>query len=139
MLYKVDRMSMKNGLEVRVPYLDHELVDFVFSLPSEWKLKGGRRKSILRDALKDQVPDKISNRKKKGFEVPLKQWLNGPLKQDVDEVLNAKTIGEQKVLNYATVKNIIDKSRGANPGNAPYLVWALLVFQYWMNTYKPHC
>lgn len=137
MLYKVDRTSMLNGLEVRVPFLDHELVDLVFSLPSEWKLKNGRRKALLKDAFRDTLPNELIKRRKKGFEVPLKQWLNGSLSTLVDELLNEKTINEQEVLNYATVKGIIEKSRSNQVGNSSYLVWSLLVFQSWMNKYNP--
>lgn len=138
MLYKVDRTSMLNGLEVRVPFLDHDLVDFVFSLPSEWKLKGGRRKAILRDAFKNDIPSSLKNRKKRGFEVPLQHWLNSSLKNLVDELLNEKSINEQEVLNYSAVRNCIEKSRSVNPGDSTYQVWSLLVFQTWMNKYKPN-
>jgi len=137
MLYKVDRMSMMNGLEVRVPYLDHELVDFVFSLPSEWKLRNGRRKSLLRDAYRDVLPKQLLQRKKRGFEVPLGEWLKGPLSGMVNELLSKTNIEDQGVLNHQKVKSIIDRSRTNNPGNASYLVWSMLVFQKWMNKYNP--
>ena len=137
MLYKVDRMSMMNGLEVRVPYLDHELVDFVFSLPSEWKLRNGKRKSLLRDAYREILPKQVLQRKKRGFEVPLSEWLKGPLSGMVDELLSKNNIEDQGVLNYQKVKTIIEGSRTNNPGNTSYLVWSMVVFQKWMNKYNP--
>lgn len=137
MLYKVDRTSMLNGLEVRVPFLDHELVDFVFSLPSEWKLRNGNRKSLLKDAYKDSIPKQIIQGKKKGFEVPIGDWFKGPLKGKIDELLSKKAIDEQGILNYQMVKNIIDRSRSTNPGDSNYLIWSMLLFQQWITKYNP--
>lgn len=137
MLYKVDRMSMMNGLEVRVPYLDHELVDFVFSLPSNWKLRNGNRKSLLKDAYRDAIPKQILQRKKRGFEVPLGDWLKGPLSGMVNELLSKNAIEDHGVLNYKKVESIIGRSRSKDPGDASYLVWSMLVFQKWMNKYNP--
>ena len=137
MLYKVDRMSMLNGLEVRVPFLDHELVDFVFSLPSEWKLRNGNRKSLLKDAYKDSIPKQIIQRKKKGFEVPLGDWFKGPLEEKIDVLLSKRAINDIGILNYEKVKGIIDRSRSNNPGDSNYLIWSMLVFQQWMAKYNP--
>lgn len=137
MLYKVDRTSMYHGLEVRLPFLDHNLVDFVFSLPSEWKLKNGKRKALLRSGFKGQLPKEIRNRKKRGFEVPIADWLKGPLKERVNSDLNEELIRDQGILNYSYVEEVIKRSRQNNSGNAPYLVWALLVFQNWVNKYNP--
>jgi asparagine synthase (glutamine-hydrolysing) len=138
MLYKVDRMSMAHGLEVRVPFLDHELADFVFALPSEWKLKNGSRKFLLKESFKSDLSKELLKRRKRGFEVPLANWLKGPLSSLIDEVLNENTIREQGILNAEMVKKTIQKARTTQAGNSPYLVWSLLVFQQWMNQYKPH-
>jgi asparagine synthase (glutamine-hydrolysing) len=128
---------MLNGLEVRVPFLDHELVDFVFSLPSEWKLRNGNRKSLLKDAYKDSIPKQIIQRKKKGFEVPLGDWFKGPLKGKIDDLLSKRAINDIGILNYEKVKGIIDRSRSNNPGDSNYLIWSMLVFQQWMAKYNP--
>ena len=137
MLHKVDRSSMLNGLEVRVPYLDHDLVDFVFSLPSEWKLKNGKRKSLLREAYDGKIPNEILNRSKKGFEVPVYDWLRGPFIDRVDSILNKERIMDEGIINYSKVASIIQQSRSTKPGNTPYLVWSLLVFQSWVNNFNP--
>jgi asparagine synthase (glutamine-hydrolysing) len=137
MLYKVDRSSMLHSLEVRVPFLDHELVDYVFSLPSEWKLKGGMRKAILKDAFQTQLSKELIARNKKGFEVPIWDWLRGPLKDKVDAVLNEEVIRSQGVLNYSKVQLLLKQSRSEKPGNTPYLIWAIFVFQQWMNKINP--
>jgi asparagine synthase (glutamine-hydrolysing) len=137
MLYKADRSSMHHGLEVRLPFLDHHLVDFVFSLPSEWKLKNGERKSLLKESYKNQLPNELLHRKKRGFEVPLYHWLKGPLKEKVDRELNEEIIREQGILNYSAVNKIILRSRSHEPGDSPALVWAILVFQSWLKKYNP--
>ena len=78
-LTKVDRASMAHGLEVRPPLLDDALVDFAFSLPSRFKLRGRRGKYLLKRAARGQIPDAIIDRPKKGFAIPLAAWLRGPL------------------------------------------------------------
>lgn len=80
MLTKVDLMSMANGLEVRSPFLDYEVVDFLFTLPDKYKINSNLRKSVLQDAYRDQLPDELYNRPKKGFEVPLLKWFQNEMK-----------------------------------------------------------
>jgi asparagine synthase (glutamine-hydrolysing) len=86
-LVKVDRASMSPALEVRVPFLDNEMVRFANSLPSELKLGGGQSKRLLRQWLNGRVPEEIWRRPKKGFGVPLGQWFRGPLRPMLDDVL----------------------------------------------------
>jgi asparagine synthase (glutamine-hydrolysing) len=71
MLTKVDSMSMANSLEVRVPFLDHEIVDFAMNLPDSFKINEHSQKRILQDTFRNDLPDELYNRSKKGFEVPL--------------------------------------------------------------------
>jgi asparagine synthase (glutamine-hydrolysing) len=86
-LTKVDRMSMAVGLEARVPFLDHELVEAVMALPEEWKLRGRTTKWILREAMRDVLPPSVLSRPKEGFSIPMKNWLRGPLRPMMDELL----------------------------------------------------
>ena len=86
-LTKVDRTSMAVGLEARVPFLDHEFVESVMALPAEWKLRGRTTKWILREAMADVLPSRILGRSKEGFSIPLKNWLRGPLRPMMDELL----------------------------------------------------
>ena len=76
---KGGRASMACSLEVRAPFLDHELVEFVMGLPSRWKLKGFTSKYILKKAMGNWLPDEVINRPKKGFGVPIAKWVKGPL------------------------------------------------------------
>ncbi len=137
MLTKADRMSMQYGLEVRTPFLDHYLVDFVFSLPAKWKLKGGIRKNLLKEAFKNELPDYIVNRKKKGFEVPMWAWLNGPLKDIMLTLLSDEQLNKTGLFNKQKVNALIDQTFSKEPGDAPATIWALMVFQVWFNKYKP--
>ena len=79
-LHKVDRAAMAVSLETRVPFLDHNIVEFVMSLPMEFKLKNGKGKHLLREVLYKHVPKEIMERPKMGFTVPLGEWLRGPLR-----------------------------------------------------------
>ncbi len=81
MLVKVDRMSMAHGLEVRCPMLDHRVVEAAFAMPAAYKLQAGRGKAVLRDAFADMLPDEVFDRPKRGFEIPIAQWLTGPLRE----------------------------------------------------------
>src|SRR3989338_2778743 len=83
LLAKVDRMSMAHGLEVRVPFLDHAIVEFAAGLPAALSLRGGRTKTVARRALQGLVPPDILGRPKKGFGMPIAEWLRGSLRPRV--------------------------------------------------------
>ncbi|MEE4176841.1 MAG: asparagine synthase (glutamine-hydrolyzing) [Bacteroides sp.] len=132
MLTKVDMMSMANSLEVRVPFLDHEFVDFVFSLPEAYKIDRNARKKILREAFRDELPPELFNRNKQGFEVPLLRWFRNELKSLIeDDLLAEPLIIEQGIFNLQEVQRLIQQLNSRNPGDAPARLWGLLVFQYW--------
>jgi len=136
MLTKVDRMSMANGLEVRVPFLDHEVVEFAFSLPVDSKINSQIRKRILQDAYRDILPDKLYNRPKKGFEVPLLKWFRNEMKSlIVHDLLEENFIKEQGIFNPKTVKQLTHKLFSSNPGDVHARIWALIVFQWWWKKY----
>jgi asparagine synthase (glutamine-hydrolysing) len=131
MLVKVDRMSMLNSLEVRSPFLDHELVEYVMSLPSEYKINRHERKRILKDACRDLLPPEIFTRKKQGFEVPLLKWFRGDLRGMIDELLDEKFLKEQNLFNPEEVKNIRKQLHSSDPGDSAARIWGLIVFQSW--------
>ena len=91
-LMKVDRMSMAHSLEVRAPFLDHRLVDFLTALPARMKLRRLTTKYLLRKTMRSRLPESILSRPKKGFGMPIAEWLKGPLRKLAEEVLAA---GEQ--------------------------------------------
>lgn len=136
MLTKVDMMSMANSLEVRVPFLDVDVVNFVFSLPEVFKINGQIRKRILQDAFRDVLPPELYNRAKKGFEVPLLKWLRTEMKSTIeDDLLARKRIEEQGIFSYEAVDALKKKLFSSNPGDAHARVWGLVVFQWWMKKY----
>jgi asparagine synthase (glutamine-hydrolysing) len=132
MLTKVDLMSMANGLEVRVPFLDFEVVNFIFSLPSDFKINKNLRKRVLQDAFKDILPTQLYNRPKKGFEVPLLKWFQREMKSlIVDDLLSEKFITEQGIFNYSEISKLKVQLFSSNPGDVHARIWGLIVFQWW--------
>jgi asparagine synthase (glutamine-hydrolysing) len=136
MLTKVDLMSMANGLEVRTPFLDYELVNFTFSLPSNFKINNKLRKRILQDAFKDLLPQELYNRPKKGFEVPLLKWFRREMKSlIIDDLLSQKFIEEQAIFSYPEIEKIKQQLFSSNPGDVHARIWGLIVFQWWWKKY----
>ncbi|HLP10979.1 MAG TPA: asparagine synthase (glutamine-hydrolyzing) [Flavobacteriales bacterium] len=130
MLYKVDTASMYNSMEIRSPFLDHELIEYAFTLPGELKIKNGNKKHLLKTTFKDLLPPAIINKPKHGFEVPLQQWLNGPLKTTVNEMLGDKFIKEQGIFNAEKVAVLLKKLYSSSPGDSASTVWTMLNFQH---------
>ncbi len=124
-----DRNSMAFSIESRVPFLDHRLVEFVFSLSDDDKIDNGITKKILRRSLSSILPEKISSRKdKKGFVTPGEiKWLRGPLKHLVDD-----SFSNLDFLNMKKIQPILEGFRKGDNRNAN-LVWRICVLNYWMN------
>lgn len=136
MLVKVDLMSMANSLEVRSPFLDHEVVEFAFSLPTNYKIDGGVQKKIVKDSFKKYLPPELYNRPKHGFEIPLLDWFRKELRSLItDDLLKDSFIEEQGIFNVDTVKQLKTKLFSHNPGDAHATTWALIVFQSWWKNY----
>ncbi|MEP6736065.1 MAG: asparagine synthase (glutamine-hydrolyzing) [Chryseolinea sp.] len=136
MLTKVDMMSMANGLEVRVPFLDHEVVNFVFGLPESYKINNKIRKRILQDSFRDILPRQLYNRPKKGFEVPLLKWFRTDMKSLIlDDLLSEKFIQNQGVFDYTEIDKLKRQLFSSNPGDVHARIWGLIVFQWWFKRY----
>jgi asparagine synthase (glutamine-hydrolysing) len=132
MLTKVDRMSMAHGLEVRNPFLDVNVVNFLFTLPDSFKIDTNSRKKLLRDAFSDFLPPELYNRPKKGFEVPLLKWLRTDMKGVIrNELLSKQFIEEQGIFNYSAIRNLKNQLYGLNPSDVHARMWGLVVFQWW--------
>ncbi|MBN8653011.1 MAG: asparagine synthase (glutamine-hydrolyzing) [Cytophagales bacterium] len=131
MLAKVDSMSMANSLEVRVPFLDYRVVDFIFSLPDDYKINRSMRKRVLQDAFHEELPPVLYNRPKKGFEAPMLNWLRKELQPMLDDLLSEKMISEQGIFNYSEIQKLKAQLNSTNPQDVHARVWALLVFQSW--------
>ena len=136
MLYKVDRMSMANSLEVRTPFLDHELVDFVFSLPAEYKINKRFKKRLLQDSYKNFLSPKLYRREKHGFEVPLKKWFQNELYSYIfDDLLEPKKIEAQGILNIQEIAKYKLRLSQMQSGDITSTIWALIVFQHWYDRF----
>jgi asparagine synthase (glutamine-hydrolysing) len=94
-LFKLDRASMAASLEARVPYLDHELVEYAFRIPDRWKLRGLVGKWILRRAFRGNLPTSILRRRKSGFSVPIAAWLRGDLRALTSDLLSPERLRRQ--------------------------------------------
>jgi len=136
MLRKVDLMSMAHGLEVRVPFLDHKIVDFAFSLPANFKIDGKMKKRLVQDAARNLLPPQIYNRPKQGFEVPLLDWFKNELNDLIHkDLLSEKFIKEQNLFNPAYVSELRNQLNSNNPVDAQGNIWAILVFNFWWKRY----
>lgn len=129
-LFKVDRASMANSLEVRPPYLDHELVEFVCSLKPDLKLKGMTTKFILKEAAKGILPDSIIHRSKKGFGIPIAQWIKGDLKEMFTDFLSESQIRKTGFFNPSYTSCLL-KEHLAEKKDHRKLLWTLFVFEAW--------
>jgi asparagine synthase (glutamine-hydrolysing) len=130
MLNKVDRMSMRHALEVRVPFLDHELVEYAFTIPGEWKLHRAKRKYILIETFKPLLPPKIRGRPKWGFEVPISAWLKKEMRHYLDQYLAPDVLRKQGFFNPEVVQGLV-ASHLAGKQEMGWQLWNLIVFSHW--------
>lgn len=131
MLCKVDGMSMHRSLEVRVPFLDHDLVDYVFSLPAEVKLNNHTGKVLLKAAFEKDFQEGLFSGSKRGFEAPLTHWFRGPLRERLNRLFTQEIIEQQGLFDYNHIQDLIKTALSRSPGDSPHTLWALLVFQHW--------
>ncbi len=129
-LTKVDRASMACGLEVRAPFLDTEIVDFLARLPANYQRDRGVSKRLLKRAATGHLPDSIIHRSKKGFGIPVARWLRGPLAPMLSSVLHPDRIGPQGLFRPTEVSRIVrEHQSGMRDHRKP--LWTLLMFQLW--------
>lgn len=134
MLTKVDRMSMGNSLEVRVPFLDYTLVQYVFSLKGSTKLGAWKGKRILLETFKDLLPPLLHNRPKWGFEMPIGTWLRKELKFLVEEYLLKDRIEQQGVFNPRIIADMVSDHMSGRQDTS-WQLWNLIVFEHWYEKY----
>ena len=133
-LVKLDRASMANSLEARVPFLDHEVVEFVNALPWQMKLHNLTTKYILKKSVKEILPQKIIRRKKKGFGIPVAKWVKSELKELVLDLFAEEKIKKEGFFNYSYVHRLLE-DHFQNKKDNRKLIWTLLVFQLWYSRY----
>jgi asparagine synthase (glutamine-hydrolysing) len=133
-LFKTDRASMATSLEARVPYLDHELVEYAFRLPPSMKLRGFTGKWILRRAFKGRIPPAILRRRKSGFSVPVAAWLRGGLRDLSRGLLHPRRLGAQGLFRPDRVTTLLQEHEMGTADHGRTL-WALLMYQLWHDRY----
>jgi asparagine synthase (glutamine-hydrolysing) len=131
-LVKVDRCSMMHSLEVRAPFLDTDLVEFVFRLPYALKVKNGKRKYLLKRAFKDILPRRIVNRPKRGFLIPTALWLRGPLRPLIEEYLGESRLKRQGLFKPASVRRLLEEHSSGKVDRRKE-IWTLLNLQLWLH------
>ncbi|MXS85193.1 amidotransferase 1, exosortase A system-associated [Nitrosomonas sp. HPC101] len=135
-LTKVDRASMAHSLEVRVPLLDHELVEWISGLPASMKLRQQEGKYILKKSLEPYLPHDVLYRRKMGFAVPLASWFRGPLRERVRTALLGNTLADTGIFDMGFIKKMLDQHQS---GRRDYSasIWTLLMFEAFLrNTLK---
>jgi len=133
-LYKVDRASMANSLEVRVPLLNRDVVNFAMQLPFNLKLHKFTSKYILKKAVINILPKNIINRSKKGFNMPVAYWLNTDLKPLLLDMLSDQHIKDQGLFNQKYINELLYEHQARQKDNRK-LLWTLLMFQIWHKSY----
>jgi asparagine synthase (glutamine-hydrolysing) len=135
MLVKGDRMSMLNGVEIRSPFLDHNVVEYALRCHEQLKNNGKKGKLLLRETFKNDLPSSVFERPKKGFEVPLQQWLQTDLRHLTDRYLNQDFLENQGIFKIIEVQALLKQLHSVNPGDAVARVWGLLTFNCWYGKY----
>ena len=133
-LTKVDRAAMAVSLETRAPFLDPRVGQFAASIPVEYKLKGKQGKVILKEAMKDLLPHDILHRPKKGFGIPIAEWLKGRLNSLMHDMLSTERLTSQGLFNADYVQRLIHEHETGTASHHKEL-WTLLVFQLWLDNF----
>jgi asparagine synthase (glutamine-hydrolysing) len=127
---KLDRASMAFGLEAREPLLDHRIFDFAWRLPENQKFRGGKGKWLLRKVLGRYVPDNLTDGPKRGFSVPIADWLRGPLRDWAEDLLSEKRLSEDGLLEPSVVRHTWKRLLAGHPGTDAR-IWTVLMAQAW--------
>jgi asparagine synthase (glutamine-hydrolysing) len=133
-LVKVDRASMANSLEVRAPFLDREMIEFVGTIPNNLKLKGFTTKYIMKKALERKLPREIVYRRKKGFGIPIAEWFRGDLKTSLMEQFGPHKVKQAGLFNYEHVTSLMQQHFRRKRDHRKQL-WTLFIFSLWYDNY----
>jgi asparagine synthase (glutamine-hydrolysing) len=133
LLMKQDQMSMATSIESRVPFLDHELVEFTAKMPDAMKLRGSTTKYVLRESMKGVLPEKILSRSKMGFPVPISRWFRGPFKSVIDEYVLSDRALSRGIFAPDFVRGIASLHQSGEDHSER--LWALLNFEIWLRQF----
>lgn len=127
---KQDQMSMASSIESRVPFLDHQFVEFAMRIPDHLKIRGGCQKYILKKAVEDLLPHEIIHRKKMGFPTPLRQWLLDPRAEPLYGILGSPDSFLASYIDLGELRSMLDRHRSGRE-DATDRIWSLLNLQVW--------
>ena len=135
LLHVEDRVSMAHGLEARVPFLYHPLIDFMSTVPANVKFEDGKMKHLLKQAFAEVIPKNIINRKDKmGFPVPLNEWMRGDLNDYVFDILSSGCARQDNYIDYHQImKNM------STAGNFSRKIWGFLCYEVWQQQFHDQC
>ena len=136
MLVKGDRMSMANSLEVRCPFLDHRVVECAEAMPGKFKLAPGSGKKILRSAFADRLPTEVFALPKKGFEIPIAEWLTGPLGEITRRSIDEERLRRQGIFHPEPPRRWYEDLKAGRRDSSEKL-WTLIAFQAWCENFRP--
>lgn len=132
---KVDRASMAYSIEVRSPFLDYRIIEFARKLPISFRYEKGRQKKILRDILKEYIPEEIFNQPKKGFSLPIGKWMRNELKTHILKELNDDFLNKVPNLNKTYFKELLEKHMSGKEDHTPN-IWKLYVLSQWYKEFE---
>ena len=129
MLVKVDRTSMLNSLECRAPFLNKKLWNYTNTLPEEYLMKGWDKKYILKEAFKDEFPDRFLDKSKAGFGVPIGDWLRSSLRPELEGYIDKNFLDNQAIFKSESITKLVsDHLKGKDN---TFMVWTFFCFQKW--------
>lgn len=129
-----DKLGMATGVEIRVPFLDKELVEFSTKIPVNYKIKGSETKYILKKVMEKYLPNEVIYRPKTGFGAPVRKWITEDLDEMINDRLSEKRIKENGIFNYNSISKLI-KNNKEGKIDASYSVWSLLAIDSWINQF----
>lgn len=131
---KVDRISMMHGLEARSPFMDHKLVEFAATIPPRLKIKGKKRKYMLREVARSYIPTEVLNLPKQGFSAPINQWLRHELRDLAHDVLGGGALVKDNLMKKCYIDRLLGEHESKRVNNG-YKIWSLLNLEIWYRIY----
>jgi asparagine synthase (glutamine-hydrolysing) len=130
----VDRLSMAHAVEVRPPFLDHRLMELSATLPGAMKIKRGRVKHILKEAVRGLIPDEVIDRPKEGFVLPINDWLLGTMREFLSQTLTPSRLARHGLLRAEPIQRLVTEHYAGRANHGARL-WTLMMFQLWWERY----
>ncbi len=129
-----DRSTMAAAVEGRPPLIDHRIVEYMFNLAPQYRIRGNRQKYLLKKVLEKYIPSEIINRPKAPFSAPIRLWLKGQLLEMVSDILSESSIKKKGIYNHKYVQQLIYKNNKGMEDNSQ-VIWRLITNELWFRTF----